>query len=1079
MKVDFSLMVDTPDSLRTALHQIRQSLGEAAAASLVAGRDQVGLAGDVWVDTRAFADLAAQGRPQEALALVRGDLLEGLDDEWVYPAREAQRDQAAELLGRLAQAAEAAGDLAGALTHARRRADVAPLSEDLQREVMRLLAASGDRAAALAVYSRLAERLRRELGIAPAAATRRLLEALRSAAAAPPDSGTVPVLPLPAALARGHRSPLVGREGALAALRNEWEAARTGARRLVLLAGEPGIGKTRLAGDFARAAFAGGATVLYGRAQEDALAPYQPLAEALHPYVAACSQAQLDAHAGTLAPDLARLVPDRTRALPAQDDTRDPAGARYRLFEAVAALLGAAARVRPLLLVLDDLHWADRSTALLVSHLAAGEPAPLMILATYRDTEIDAAPRLAELIVELRREDRLARLALEPLAEADVAGLVAAWLGPDVPPELAGVLAAETAGNPFFLEELLRHLGEAGTIDVVSLGVPEGVKEVLTERLRRLGAETRSALELAAVAGREFAFELLLAAGDLEREPLVAALDAALAAHLVREVPRQPGRYAFAHALVREAIYEALPAGRRALLHGRIAVALEASAAADAELAHHFAQAGVAAGMTERAVEYAERAGRSAMTQLAYEDAAEHYERALPLAGARERRCALLLALGEARLRAGDVPGSRESFTAAATLAIELGAAESLAQAALGRSGLGVTVLGHDPETVELLERALAALPAEQSALRARLLGRLAIEIYHASVSRRERLSADAVQLARAAGVSGPVIDALSARHVALWSPPHLQARHDLADEMVALAGRAGDRERALQGRNWRVLDQLESGDIDTAEREIGEHGRLADELRLPGYQWWTPMWQAMLAILRGRFGEGERLGAAAVEIGHRAGDRVADLFAWIQATYLTYEREAPAPPPDVPDRIAVVAVQSALRSDLPLLYAEAGRIDEARRELDELAAGDFAAVASDMNRLASLAGLARGAAALADGARAEQLYQQLLPYRSRAVLIGRGAVCLGPAELYLGIAALACARLDDAGQHLDAAAAWSEGLDARPWVAWAGASRAELLRARGDRAGAARAGTDALATAQELGMGRLAARLG
>ncbi len=383
-------------------------------------------------------------------------------------------------------------------------------------------------------------------------------------------------------------------------------------------------------------------------------------------------------------------------------------------------------------------------------------------------------------------------------------------------------------------------------------------------------------------------------------------------------------------------------------------------------------------------------------------------------------------------------------------------------------------MLGHDPETVALLERALDELGEREPALRARLLGRLAIELYHSPpVARREELSAQAVALAREAGAPDALADALSARHVALWSPPHLDERLALADEMIAI----GDRERALQGRNWRVLDLLERGDVAAARHEIAEHERLADELHLPGYQWWAPMWRAMLAFLAGDVPESRRLRAEAVAIGRRAGDRVAELFDWIQAVFLDIEREALSPDTntDVPDRLAVAAVQSAFRSDLPVMYAEMGRIAEARRELDALAAGGFAGVASDMNWLASMAELGQGAALLRAADHAAALYERLAPYRGRAVLVGRAALCLGPVELHLGVLATALGRFEDAAGHLDAAADWASGVGARPWEAWAQVHRAELAAARGEDASALAA--DAAARAESIGFGRAAAR--
>jgi DNA-binding SARP family transcriptional activator len=1027
-------------SLRTALAELRRALGD---GHLVATRDAVGLAGDVWVDARAFDELVAAERLDDALALVRGPVLEDLADDWVHAERDRRRDDVRDVLGRLAARAEAAGDLRTAVARTRGQVALDPLAEDSQRDLIRRLAASGDRPAALAAYGQLRERLGRELGVTPSAPTRRLAEEIR---------GAEPPAPLPGPLGRRHRSPFVGRAAVLGRLQRA-----IAEHRLVLLTGEPGIGKTRTAAELARAVHAAGRLVLYGRADEEAIAPYQPFAEALRPYLAARSAAELRALAGPLAGELARLVPDQADRLPALADTatRDPAGARYRLFEAAAAAIAGAAAERPLLLVLDDLQWADRPTLLLLRHLARAELGLAAILGTYRER----SPALAAVLADLQRDDPPERVALTGLGERDVDALVTAWLGADAPAAVTGSVHGETGGNPFFVEELLRQLRDGG-----ELGVPETVKDVLARRLDRLGDDARAALLLAATAGREIDLGVLAAASDLSRDGLVEALDAALAAHLLRD---DGGRYAFPHALVREALYEQISSARRALLHGRLAAALERAGAADAVLAYHYALAG---GPADKVAEHSLRAGAGAAARLAYEEAARHYERALALPT--DRPAELLIGLGEAHLRAGDVPAARERFSEAAREARD---PALLARAALGRSGLSVTVLGHDPETVALLEQALGAVGDD--ALRARLLGRLAIELYHSPpVERREELSAEAVALARRAGAPAALVDALSARHVALWSAPHLDERATIADEMIALATAAGDRERALQGRNWRVLDLLERGDVAGAEREIDAHAALADELRLPGYQWWAPMWRAMLAFMRGDLAAAVRLRGEAVEIGRRAGDQVAELFNWIQTVFLDLEREPVAPDAnlDVPDRVAVQAVQAAFRSDLPLLYAEMGRTADARRELAALAEGGFAGVASDMNWLASMAGLGQGAALLGDGGRAAELYALLLPYRSHAVLVGRAALCLGPVEMQLGLLATALGRTGAADEHLAAAAAWAEAVGARQWSVWTEVHRAELDVRRGE--GAARAGA-AAAEAEELGFGRAAAR--
>jgi tetratricopeptide (TPR) repeat protein len=343
---------------------------------------------------------------------------------------------------------------------------------------------------------------------------------------------------------------------------------------------------------------------------------------------------------------------------------------------------------------------------------------------------------------------------------------------------------------------------------------------------------------------------------------------------------------------------------------------------------------------------------------------------------------------------------------------------------------------------------------------------------------RREQLSSTAVALARAASAPAALADALSARHVALWSAPHLDERVALADEMIALGARTGDPERELQGRNWRFMDLLELGDVTAAEEELRRHGALADRLRLPGFQWWDPMWSAMLALVRGRIDDAGRLRARALALGRRAGDKVAELFAWIQdfsTRWETADEELDGPP----EEVAVRPVQSALRSDLPLLLAEAGRREEARAELDALAENGFAAVPDDLNWLASIAGLSQAAAALGDGERAQALYDLMVPYRSRAILVGRAAICLGPADLYLGVLAGACEEFDLASQHFDAARAWCDAAGATLWSVWCDVHRARMMvgaNASGARLSEAAAlAAHGLSSAERTGLGRAA----
>ena len=977
-------------SLRGALALLRRELGADASGYLVATRTQVGLAREAWVDVREFERLVAAGRAEQALALVRGELFEGLTEDWVYAARDQQRDRVMALLERLAADAEAAGDIAGAVARTRAVLALDPLSERGHRELIRRLAAG--------VISALAAELHAE-----------------------------------------------------------------------------------------------GVIVLYGRAPEEPLAAFQPFAEALRPYVAASAPEQLASQAGPLGGELARLLPDQASRLPAEwgRSERDPEGARFRLFEATAALIGSAGRSAPVLVVLDDVHWADRPTLMLLRHVVRAAPASMLVVCACREGEVGPEHPLIGTMADLRRDGCAERVSLGGLVPDQVRSLVEAWLGATAP-GLADAVCEESGGNPFFIEELLRHIEEQGGPSGGDrrqwLGLPEGVKDVVRARLGRLGSAVADALRVAAVAGREFELSTVGRAARIAPEELVESLDVALAAQLIRETG-PPGSYTFNHDLVRDAIYDELSSARRALLHARIGEAiergLEPPEARLPELAGHFLLA--APERVGQAVEYARRAGLQAASQLAYEAAAGWFERALDAMTEAQRevapasRAEVLLDLGDALLRAGDVAGSRERFSAGAALGREIADPRVIAHAALGRSGLSVTVLGVDQENVALLEEALSLLDEEDDGLRAQLLGRLAIEVYYEPpASRREQLSASALELARAASAPGALADVLSARHVALWSAAHLGERLALAEEMIALGERGGDRERVLQGHNWRFMDLLESGDVAAARRELELHAALADELRLPGYQWWAPMWSATMALMAGRLQEAAELRARALEIGRSAGDRVAELFAWIQDFYSRWER-AEDGLDGPPQEVAVTPVQSALRSDLPLLLVEAGRREEASTELAALAAGRFQSVPNDLNWLASLAGLSQAAVLLEDRDRASELYELLTPYRSRAILVGRAAVCLGPAELYLGMLAGTMGELDAAIAHLDAATQWSKSARAELWAAWAGVQRARVLLRDGRRAESGRA-TEALAAAEaalsqteRLGLGRVA----
>jgi class 3 adenylate cyclase/pimeloyl-ACP methyl ester carboxylesterase len=403
------------------------------------------------------------------------------------------------------------------------------------------------------------------------------------AAPLPPHvEGRAAPLPLPPLLASGERMTFVGRERELERLRHHWERVRTGQCQLILLTGEPGIGKTRLAAEFALAAHAEGATVLFGRSDEAAALPYQPFVEALRHYVAACPPNELRARLGATGAELVRLVPELAQRL--SDLLAPPVEAereRYRLYEAFATFLAETSRASPTVIVLDDLHLADRSTLLVLKHIVRSPgQSPLLLLGTYREMELAQTHPLTETLADLRRDRAFERVSLQGLDEGDVGVLIGAWAGQEAPSALIEAVHGLTEGNPFFIEEVLRHLVETGAIyerdggwathlTIDEMGIPEGVREVIGQRLSRLSEECNSILTIASVIGREFDLDALERASDLSLDRLLDLLEEAVAARVVAEVPHMVGRYSFSHTLIHETLYQELTTTRRVRLHGQ------------------------------------------------------------------------------------------------------------------------------------------------------------------------------------------------------------------------------------------------------------------------------------------------------------------------------------------------------------------------------------------------------------------------------------------------------------------------------------------------------------------------------
>jgi DNA-binding CsgD family transcriptional regulator len=899
--------------------------------------------------------------------------------------------------------------------------------------------------------------------------------------------------------------------GELAALTADLDAAVGGHGGVVLVVGEPGIGKTRLAEELAARAIGRGAVVLWGRCWEGAGAPsFWPWVQVVRGYVQvqAGDPASLRHDLGAGAADIAQLVPavhDCIPGLPTPPPL-DPEAARFRLFDSLAGFLRAAAARRPLLLVLDDLHWADVPSLALLRFMSRElEGAGPLVVGSYRHTEVDQGHPLLAAVADLTRGQHR-WLLLGGLGQRDVAGFVALVAGTEPSAELVAEVYRQTDGNPFFVTEVVRLLASQGRLDpaargaaVLEGGLPEGVRAVVAERLSRLSGDCRRILEIAAVVGRDFELRVLQPASGLDAEQLLMLLEEAEAARLVGAVPGELSRWRFAHALVREVLYEGLLAARRVRLHGLVGEALEAIYAADpvphlAELAHHLAEAAPGSEkMAARAVQLATLAGLRSLELLAWEDAAELFERALAALelaerpGSQQQRCELLLAVGEARMAASDVPAARTAYRQAGELARRIGSPEALARAGLGL-GLEFTSGIVDPVQVGLLEEALAALGEADSPLRARVLAGLARALVSTpQVRRRLALSEDAVQMARRLGDPATLAAVLFGRHLAIWGSERAEVageRLAIATEAVGLAEQIGDHAMALRGRGLRRIDLLELGDVAGYDADLAAAEQSAEELRQLRYRWQLPLAHATRALLAGRFAQAEGLMEQGLAVGRRAGDQaVGNYYTGVLATLRLMQGrfgELLELTRDVATRFpAMVVFQAAQATAL----AEAGHADQARAEVERLAAGDLAAVPRDPAWSFSLACLALACYHLGETEIAVKLRGRLEPYADRNIVTGRvGAICLGPAAYFLGLLDLTLSLPEQALRRFQHAAALADRMQARPMVAMSreGQARALLALDRpGDRQQAAILLDEVATTAQALGIRGLGERAG
>lgn len=697
-------------------------------------------------------------------------------------------------------------------------------------------------------------------------------------------------VPLPPRLAVEPNMGFVGRQREGEQLANAFKHAATGSGRIVLVAGEPGIGKTGLAAQFARTQHSNGATVLFGRCDEDSGVPYRPWVEAIGHFVAHAGGKSIDRIGTRAASDLCRLVPalaDRRPGLASRAPS-DPDADLWSLYAAVAELFATAGADAPTVLVLDDLQWADKPSLLLLRHIVhAAQSSPLLIVGTYRDSELTADHPLTDVLATLRREPATERIVLRGLADNEVVALVQGASGQPLGGEAVALVHAvcrETDGNPFFVEALLRHLAETGAVyldddgqwvphaELDEAGLPESVREVVGHRVARLGETCQRVLNVAAVIGQEFDLETVSAALEASDDDVLDALEAAEAAGLVSTF--RPDSFTFSHALIATTLYTGLTPTRRAHLHRRVAEAIETAdrdGTRVAELARHWTAATAPADRT-KAIDCARRAGDQALRALAPDEALRWYSQALELlaesADDQHMRADLLVRLGRAQRNAGDL-AHRDTLLEAARLARQIGDGKLLARAALANSqGFVGNVDRQIGDRVEMLEAALDAIEDVDSITRARLLGTLAAELkVIADFDRCRQLTDEAVAMARRLDNPPLLATVLNLAAFAVWHPKTLQERLAITTEAIAISERLGDRALLHWSANWRVHALVESGDVDEAAHWLDVMASIAAETQQPSLQWSNRAYRGALALLHGDLDEAFRVSADAIRV--------------------------------------------------------------------------------------------------------------------------------------------------------------------------------------------------------------------
>ena len=898
----------------------------------------------------------------------------------------------------------------------------------------------------------------------------------------------------------------VGRKPELAQLMKALQGARKGFGRVVLLTGSGGMGKTRLTQQLALQAEQGGTQVLWGRCLEEAGSPaYWPWRQLIRNYLRSGADADPAQTFGSGLADIAGIVPEvaehfklrSTAAAPAADS----AESRFRLFDAIAAFWCRAAQRAPLLLIFEDLHWADATSLRLFSFLAAElEDSALLVVGTYRDTELSRQHPLFETLTDLARSSVYQRIELAGLSIRETEELMVAASGSVGSANFVSALHARTEGHPLFLEETLRYMIDVRAPQAVDAGsdrtqlltkIPTGVREVIGKRLNRLSLPAARYLSIASCIGRHFDLHLLMRLeADKTEDELLEALEEALNEHLVEVVP-ETQQFRFSHALIRETLYDEMLGLRRSRLHLRIGEMIEQQNGPDdstswTQLAYHFSEAGPGAA-AGKALDYAQRAAVHAGQLLAFEESARLYQLALQLLQRHfpaelRQRCGVLLALAEAQTWAGGPETAQALNQQAADLARQGGMTAQFAKAAIGFS-TSSTQAGLSGEAAVAMLLEAIALHQGDDGVRVELMSRLCVAyVYCDCVDEAMEAYRRAVTLARQIGDMRSLFSALASVATAGYWPELLQQRIAAANEAWAIADDLDLPERIKILLPFYLCDLLRAGDMSGLRRILQQGMHLTERRR--AYYWVSICCQFAVAIAvgEGRFDDAETSAARALEAGRRVGeDQAIGAYGMLMFCVRREQGRLREALPMLEQFIREAPRANQWRPGLALLYAELDMREPCQAEFDSLEWHRASLPPTDGATMTIVTMVAEVCVYLGDAKRAALLYKLLQGHAGANLLADSSGPSLGSTDRLLGSLATVLQQWDVAQCHFEAALAMDSRTGWRVWLAHTRYRYALMLQRRaavGDAIQARALVADALAESSALGMQALTPRI-